>query len=115
MAGTLRGSIVLGLPGNPVSAFVTALLLLGPLVAKLSGDPNPRPIQTQAILGAPLPAVGARTDHIRARMIDGRVRPIGQNDSAMLGALAAATCLIVRPAGSPSANIADTVNIITIA
>ena len=115
MAGTLRGSIVLGLPGNPVSAFVTALLLLGPLVAKLSGDPNPRPIQTQAILGAPLPAVGARTDHIRARMIDGRVRPIGQNDSAMLGALAAATCLIVRPVGSPSANIADTVNIITIA
>ena len=115
MAGTLRGSVVLGLPGNPVSAYVTALLMLEPLVAKLSGDPNPRPTQVQAILGAPLPAVGARSDHIRARMIDGRVHPIGPNDSAMLGALTAATCLIVRPAGSDGANIDDTVNIITIA
>ena len=115
MAGTLRGSVVLGLPGNPVSAYVTALLMLEPLVAKLSGDPNPRPTQVQAILGVPLPAVGARSDHIRARMIDGRVHPIGPNDSAMLGALTAATCLIVRPAGSGGANIADTVNIITIA
>ena len=37
MAGQLDDSLVLGLPGNPVSAFVTAILFLKPAIAALSG------------------------------------------------------------------------------
>jgi molybdopterin molybdotransferase len=115
MAGQLGEALVLGLPGNPVSAFVTAILFVQPLIAALSGAPEPLPKRQKAILGSALPPVAKRTDHIRAILADGRATPIGLNDSAALRALARANALIVRPAGSPAAEAGDEVDIIKIA
>lgn len=115
MAGQLGKALVLGLPGNPVSAFVTAILFAQPLIAALSGAPEPLPQRHKAILGSALPAVTNRTDHIRAILIDGQATPIGMNDSAALRALARANALIVRPADSPAAQAGDEVDIIKIA
>ena len=107
LAGTLGDAIVLGLPGNPVSAYVTACLFLLPLVARMGGATDPLPAMRTIALGAPLPANGERQDYLRARIEDGRAfAPDGQ-DSAALVALASADGLIVRPPHVPAAKIGD--------
>ena len=101
LAGRLGSAIVLGLPGNPVSSYVTATLFLLPLIARLGGADRPLPVSRTVVLGAPLPANGARQDYLRARIEDGRAfAPDGQ-DSAALAALAAADGLIVRAPHAP--------------
>jgi molybdopterin molybdotransferase len=96
IAGTIGDAVVLGLPGNPVSAYVTALLLMLPLVRHLSGSGQPFAPRLVAILGVDLPANGLRTDHLRAMLIDGVITPVGANDSAMLAALSTSNALIIR-------------------
>ena len=115
MAGQLGDSIVLGLPGNPVSAFVTAILFLKPAIAALSGAADALPRSLTGILGAAMPAVGTRTDHIRACLSERRLFPVGMDDSAALKGLARAHALIVREAGAPAANIGDFVRYIPLA
>jgi molybdopterin molybdotransferase len=115
MAGRLGDTMVLGLPGNPVSAFVTALLFVRPLVAHLAGATDPLPHTRSAILGEPLPQNGERTDYLRAELRDGRVLATTLQDSSMLQTLARATCLIVREPHAPAAQIGDSVEILDLA
>jgi molybdopterin molybdotransferase len=115
LAGKLGRAIILGLPGNPVSAFVTAQLFLLPLLARLGGARDPIPRTTPAALDTPLPAVGGRDDYVRAQMIGGRARPLANQDSGAVTTLAAADALIVRPAGSAPAAVGDIVDILTLA
>lgn len=98
IAGRLRDAVTLGLPGNPVSAFVTAMLYLRPLIAHLGGAADPLPQRLTAPTGIDLPPNGPRTDHLRAKLVDGILVPVGVNDSAMLAALSEANALIIRPA-----------------
>lgn len=94
---------ILGLPGNPVSSYVTAFLFLLPLLRKLGGaaDPLARPLTMR--LGADMPPVGDRTEFVRARMTEGSLVPIREQDSSALAALARAEALIERPAQAPAA------------
>src|SRR3546814_9912625 len=50
IAGTLGEAVLLGLPGNPASAFVTATLFLLPLVRHLAGARDPFQPRGQAPL-----------------------------------------------------------------
>lgn len=95
--------IVVGLPGNPVSSFVTAQLFLLPLLRKLAGAGTPLPRIVSARLDGSLPAGGNRLEFLRARWHDGRLRPIGEQDSSALRALAAADALVERPIDAPEA------------
>jgi molybdopterin molybdotransferase len=115
IAGRLGGAIVLGLPGNPVSAFVTAILFLKPAVAQLSGAASPLPERSSATLGADLPANGNRTDHIRAILKGNVATPVGMNDSAAVLNLSIANALIVREPGAPPAQVGERVEIVEIA
>jgi molybdopterin molybdotransferase len=115
MAGRLGDCAVLGLPGNPVSAFVTATLFLKPLVAALAGAADPLPQSLHARLGAALPANGDRADFVRARMDDGVLNPLASRDSAALLELAGADALIVRPTHAPAAAAGDMVAFLPIA
>ncbi len=115
IAGRMGDAVVLGLPGNPVSAFVTALLLLKPLIAHMAGANAPLPPISSARLGEPLPGNGPRTDHLRAKVTNGVVTPIGQNDSAMLAALASANALIIRAPNASAAETGDLMEIILLA
>ncbi|RDE06375.1 gephyrin-like molybdotransferase Glp [Sphingomonas aracearum] len=115
MAGQLGKTVVLGLPGNPVSAFVTAALFLKPLIAALSGASMPLPPTLTVALGAPLPANDRRQDYLRAARCDGRVVPAAAQDSSMLTTLASANCLVVRPPFAPAAEPGDLVEIISLA
>lgn len=112
LAGRLGTQIILGLPGNPVSAYVTALLFLKPLVAYLSGAEAPLPTTMRYPLATGLPANGSRTDHLRAMIeIDG-IKPLSSQDSAGLAALAKADGLIVRQPNAPPVVAGEMVDVI---
>ena len=107
IVGRLGDAVVIGLPGNPVSALVTGALFLLPLLRHLAGAADPLPRAGLARLGADMPAVGKRTDFIRAILADGIVTPLGFQDSAAMGAAARANALIVRPAGAGAARAGE--------
>ena len=115
LAGRRGEAIMLGLPGNPVSAFVTATLFLRPLIAAIAGAADPLPRMLRAELVEPLPANDHRQDYLRGMLVDGRVSAAAMQDSSMLATLARATCLIVRPPHAPAAAIGDTVDILPLA
>jgi len=115
MAGRLNDAVVLGLPGNPVSAFVTALLFLKPLIASMAGARDPLPRHIVAALGEDLPANDHRADYLRAEMRNGRVFASTIQDSSMLRTLARADCLLVRPPHAPAAKAGDAVDILPLA
>lgn len=115
MAGRLGQAIMVGLPGNPVSAFVTAFLFLLPLVRRLARDPDPMPRTERMRLVAPLPSVGERTDFLRALVTPDGVLPLAGQDSAALAMLARADALIVRAGKAPPAPVGEIVDILRIA
>ena len=115
LAGRLGDAVVLGLPGNPVSAFVTATLFVRPLIAHLSGAMDPLPSTRTVPLGEALPPNDHRADYLRAELRDGRAFAAAIQDSSMLRTLARAACLIVREAHAAAANPGDSVEILQIA
>ncbi len=115
LAGRIGGAVILGLPGNPVSAFVTAHLFLRPLIGALGGARDPFPETITATLGATLPANDQRQDYLRAWWEDGRVIAASKQDSSMLKTLADSACLIIRPPFAPAARSGDVVEILPIA
>ena len=112
LAGKLGNAVVLGLPGNPVSSYVTACLFLLPMIAHLGGAADPLPRTSEVALGAPLPANGVRQDYLRARIEDGHAFAPGGQDSSYLATLARADCLLIRPANAPAARTGDRVQML---
>jgi len=115
LAGRVGGAVIVGLPGNPVSAFVTAILFVKPLVAKLAGAADPLPATALARLGEDLPANGDRTDYLRAARRGGLAYAAAIQDSSMLLTLARADCLVIRAAHAPAAKAGDLVEIVALA
>lgn len=113
IAGSLGRARVLGLPGNPVSAFVCAVLFALPMLARMAGSQDADPTSTARLL-APLPANGNRRDHLRARLSAEGVRAFDSQDSSMLGVLAGANALIIRPVGAPAAEAGSVVPVLTL-
>lgn len=102
MHGRLGAMRVIGLPGNPVSSYVCAFLFLVPLIRALSGRKAIHHVRATALLGRDLAANDQREDYLRARLEqreDGTLiaTPVTQQDSSLLGNLAAARALLVRP------------------
>jgi molybdopterin molybdotransferase len=112
IAGTLDAAVFLGLPGNPVSAFVTAFLFLLPLVRHMAGATAPFPRAMTAITDGPLPQTGDRDEYLRAFHREDRIVSVTAQDSAATASLATADCLIVRPAGSAPAAIGESIQIL---
>ncbi len=102
MAGRLGAAIVLGLPGNPSSAFVTGFLFLLPLVRHFAGSTSPLLEPFTAILDSDLHAGGQRTDYFRARAEHGIISVFNRQDSGMLAPLSKANALLINPAGAPA-------------
>lgn len=106
--GRAEGKLVIGLPGNPTSALVTARLLLAPLIAGLSGmDPQAALRWHKAPLLAPLPACGDRETFVRAIRIQDGVDPVSNQDSSAQKTLVEANTLIRRRSGAPQAEAGD--------
>ena len=103
LAGRLRGVPLIGLPGNPVSAFVTAHLFLRPAIERMLGLPGDRRRPTRR--GSPR-RVGptARAPTSCARRVDADAgdgwtcTPLALQDNSLVGVLAEANALLARPA-----------------
>lgn len=107
--GRVGATRVIGLPGNPVSALVTARLFIVPLLRALQGDPTAGDDPARpAILGADLPANDERQDYLRARaewtQAGWVATPMSAQDSSVLRALAAADALLLRPPHAPASS-----------
>lgn len=113
VAGRLGRAALLGLPGNPVSALVCAVLMLQPLIRRMQGLDG-RPVALPARLGAALPAEGGRQHYLRARLEGGEddlalITPFADQDSAKLRLLSQADALLIRPAHDPARAAGDKV------
>jgi molybdopterin molybdotransferase len=108
--GRLGDMVILGLPGNPVAAFVAGMVLLVPLVRALCGDPDAgRDHSEPAILGKALRGNDSRQDYLRATLKPSEsglpvATPFEIQDSSLLKILAQSQCLVVRePHAKPAA------------
>jgi len=119
--GRLGAMNVLGLPGNPTSATVCAVLFLRPLVRALLGDPRAGADPSEpARLASPLAANKERTTYLRVTLaagVDGETlaTPIADQDSSLAKALARADALLVRAIGAPAAVAGEPCRIIRLA
>jgi molybdopterin molybdotransferase len=116
MHGHLHGMPVLGLPGNPVSAYVAAVLFLVPMLRALQGLP-PGPMIEAARLGAGMAANDQRQAYLRASLapgVDGMpvATAFASQDSAVLSGLAAADAMIIRRPQAAEAKAGEVVEII---
>ncbi|QQP91949.1 molybdopterin molybdotransferase MoeA [Skermanella sp. TT6] len=114
MFGRLGDVPVLGLPGNPVSSQVCAVLFLRPALRRLLGLPAEEETRRTAVLGRPVKQNDQREDYLRASLSigpDGELvaNPFESQDSSLLTVLARADCLVVRPPFAPAASAGDTV------
>jgi molybdopterin molybdotransferase len=111
-------ALVLGLPGNPASAFVCARLFLRPLLDRLLGrDPAAASATRRMRVAEPLSANGPRETYLRARAGGDEqgemwVTRASDQDSSLISVLAAANALIVRTPGAPAPDAGDLVNVL---
>ncbi len=118
--GKTENCLIFGLPGNPVSAFIGALLFIAPALQKMQGRRNEdaSPPTMQAILACTLPSEGKRSHYRRAKIYQRNndatlyAEALPQQDSAQLKMLSEADGLILCPANSPAKNIGEIVDII---
>lgn len=108
---------LLGLPGNPVSSLVCAVLFLGPAIATLLGHADPGPPVRVAKLGCDLGANDAREDYLRAKLAadeNGNLvaTPFPRQDSSMVHLLAQADALAIRAPLAPAAKAGDPIRIV---
>ena len=111
--GRVQGKLVMGLPGNPTSALVTARLLLAPLLVGMTG----RPIESalgwrKARLLSPIDACGARETFHRARAIDGGAEVLGFQDSSAQKVLADAGLLVRQRANTAAIEAGSDVEVL---
>ena len=120
MWGRMGQIPVLGLPGNPVSAFVCAQLFLVSAIHRLLGGDIEEPSRlSRARLLGELPANSAREAYLRATCgMDENGEPVvdvaAMQDSSMLSTLATSNCLAVRPPHAPAAKAGTWIDILRI-
>lgn len=114
--GVVGGLPVLGLPGNPVSAYVCSVLFLAGAIAALGGLPPSAPFFETALLGAAMKPNDLREDYVRAVLTrDGNgwvATPFAAQDSGMLRTLAQAGALIRRAPHAPAAQQGEAIEIL---
>lgn len=99
--GRSGGALVMGLPGNPTSALVTARLLLAPLVAGMTGRPIDHALAWRSLpLASPLGPCGSRETFHRARLLGESAHILSFQDSGAQGTLAEAELLVRQAAGA---------------
>lgn len=119
MFGMIGGTPVMGLPGNPVSTIVCAMIFLKPALQTMLGV---KPVESRTIsarLATSLSRNDHRQDYLRAKIsydVEGQslVTPFSKQDSSMLAHLAQADCLIVRPPHASALETGKMVEIIPI-
>ncbi len=118
MAGMLKGTPMIGLPGNPVSSMVCGQLFLIPAIRAMLGLGKAAMPRETASLGCNIGPNGPRAHFMRAELAlqNGKLTctPFERQDSSLLSVLARANCLMVRAPNEPARKAGDTVAFIRI-
>lgn len=114
--GHIGETMMLGLPGNPVSTGVTAAIFMRAAIEQMLGL-APQPMYQAAKLGSDLGANGKRLDFIRAYLSPSdtdlpTATPFDRQDSSMMAIFSDAACLIMREIGAPAARAGDRIKIL---
>lgn len=112
MAGRMGDAIMIGLPGNPVSAMVCGHVFLAPVIRHMLGQGSAPAPRESAPLAQPVSANGIREHYTRAHIGPDGVTIYDRQDSALLTVLAEANCLAVRPVNDPARAAGDMIEII---
>lgn len=103
MFGVRGKTLVFGLPGNPVSAMVTAIVFIKPALRAWTGVEEPTPWVLPLV--ASTPRNTARRHYMRARLLRTdaglTLEPIAQTDSGHTSSMAGADMLIIQPENDP--------------
>lgn len=115
--GKKGNTLVFGLPGNPVSAMITAAMLVRPALRAMSGLTNPLGSTLRLPLASALPANGPRRHLMRAVISakdDGisAVHPLSSTDSAHLSSLSKANALIIHNENAPEQPVGNIVEVV---
>ena len=112
--GTFGNTLVFGLPGNPVSAFVCFELFVRPALRKLAGESEPGPRSVLMPLAEAIAEANDRPTYRPATLENGTVRPLPWAGSPDLRGIARADALIVLPAGESRLDAGMPVNVIVL-
>ncbi|MFP7672791.1 gephyrin-like molybdotransferase Glp [Marivita sp. S0852] len=114
MAGRFGKAMMIGLPGNPVSAMVCGHVFIAPVIRALLGLPATQAPRLRAALAEDLPQNGPREHYMRARFVDGGLVAFGSQDSSLLSILGEADALIVRAPKDAPRHAGDVVDYLPI-
>jgi molybdopterin molybdotransferase len=92
--GTIDQCLIFGLPGNPVSAFVTFLQFVRPAILKMMGAANFNLPQVPAKLSVNLTNDGDRVHYVRGKLEHGQFSAVGRQESHALYGLSQANALL---------------------
>lgn len=112
LAGALKSTAVVGLPGNPVSTLVCGEVFLRPMVEAMLGLPRSPRTRRLVPLKEPIDQNGPREHYMRAVADTAGVAPLSRQDSSLLSVLVRANSLIVRPPDAPALKAGDAVEVI---
>ena len=117
--GAVDKTFLIGLPGNPVSSQVCAVMFLAPAIRRMSGAADAMPRKIAAKLGKQLDANDEREDYLRATL--GRdengdlvALPFRLQDSSMFALMAAADALVVRAPFAPKSQVGEIVDVVAL-
>ena len=115
--GKINNTLFCGLPGNPVSSFVTAKLLVVPIIKKMQGEAKPHePLFINATITTPLKRRAGRRDFQRATMAknaqgEWEVTPFKSQSSGVMTSITSANCLMIVPEEVSELKEGDTVQV----
>jgi len=92
--GKVSECAVFGLPGNPVSAFVTFLQFVRPAILKMTGATDFTLSQVSAKVAVDLTNDGDRANYVRGKLEHGRFTPVGRQESHALFGLSKSNALL---------------------
>ena len=115
--GKINNTLFCGLPGNPVSSFVTAKLLVVPVIKKMQREAKPHePLFINATITTPLKRRAGRRDFQRATMAknaqgEWEVTPFKSQSSGVMTSITSANCLMIVPEEVSELKEGDTVQV----
>ena len=115
MAGRLAsGAMMMGLPGNPVSAMVCGHVFVTPVIRTMLGLGSAPAPELSAPLAEPVSPNGPRQHYMRARVENGRMTIFDRQDSSLLTVLADANALAIRPPNDGSRDTGEVLSYLPI-
>lgn len=116
LAALREGRLVVGLPGNPVSAVTGLDVLVAPALRRMMGHRDDVELRVRAVLDAPLSARGGRTTfHLgRLEWREGRwrARPVRSASSGDALSMVRANAYLITPAGAGPSPAGDEVEVL---